>query len=161
MTLAGRTINSVHAEYSFVAFRLDNDDIIGFAVEEVSVGRWFEVFPLCLHEPGGSYPFIWAELSAPFTVVSSELLWREEWLEPASDNAGFLGTGPGFTQHAAALGTAPAENGNIVKVLAGIKLIGLEGAQFVVCSSHNTPFKTDLAMDIVEVGNIVRFHTCV
>jgi hypothetical protein len=159
--LAGRTIKSVHAEYSFVALRFDNDDVTSFAVEEVSVGRWFEVFPLCLHEPGRSYSFTWTELSTPFTVVSSESLWREEWLEPASDNAGFLGTGPGFTQHATALGTAPAENGNIVKVLAGIKLTGLDGRLFVVCSSDNTPFKTDLAMDILEVDNIARFHTCV
>jgi hypothetical protein len=137
-----------------------HDDVLGFAVEEVSVGRWFEVFPLRLHELEEDFPFAWTELDAPFTVVLSEILWREEWLEPALNSTGFLGTGPGFTQHAAALGTAPAENGNVVKVLAGIQLTGLDGRLFVVCSSDNTPFKTDLAMDIAEVDNIKLFHTC-
>lgn len=157
--LTGRTIKAIHTEYSFAAFRFDNDDVIGFAVEEVSVGRWFEVFPLRLHEVEEDFPFIWTELDTEFTVVFSELLWREEWLEPALDNAGFLGTGPGFTQHAAALGTAPKENGNVVKVLAGIKVTGLDARLLIVSSSHNTPFKTDLAMDSVEVDNIIRFHT--
>ncbi|WP_395399173.1 hypothetical protein ACHMW6_19790 [Pseudoduganella sp. UC29_106] len=109
---------------------------------------------------GENYPFTWTELSISFTVVSSELLWREEWLEPASDNAGFLGTGPGFPQHAAALGTAPAGNENIVKVLAGIKFSALDGRSLVVSSSENTPFKTDLATDNIEVEQIMRYHTC-
>lgn len=137
--LAGRTVKAVHSEYSVAAFRLDTDEVIAFAVEEVSVGRWFEVFPLCLHELPIDFPFRWLELEVPHTVVSSELLWREEWLEPASDNTGFMGSGPGFTQHAAALGTAPTSSTNVVKVLAGIKLCGLNGGELAVSSSENTP----------------------
>ncbi|MGO4377530.1 hypothetical protein AB4Z19_04620 [Pseudoduganella sp. RAF19] len=158
--LSGRTIKAVHTEYSFTALRFDNDEVIAFAVEEVSVGKWFEVFPICLHELSADFPFNWEELDAPFTVVFSELLWREEWLEPALNNAGFLGTGPGFTQYAAELGTAPTANGNVVKVLAGIKLTGLNGRSLVVSSSENTPFKTDLAVTVTEVDHAMRFHTC-
>lgn len=158
--LVGRTVKAIHSEYSVAVLLFDNDERIGFAVEEVSVGKWFEVFPFCLHELAESFPFNWRELDKAFTVALTELLWREEWLEAAFDSTEFLGAGPGFTQYASTLGAAPRANDNVIKVLAGIKLIDGHGRTIVVSSSDNTPFKIDLAVDTIDVDRIIRFHTC-
>lgn len=52
--LKGRTVHAFHSEYSFAALRLDNEEVIAFAVEE-SVGKWFEVYPICLHRVSSAY----------------------------------------------------------------------------------------------------------
>lgn len=157
--LQSRTIQACYSEYSFATLRFDNGEVINFAVEEVSVGKWFEVFPVCLYELNQDYAANWIELEVPFVVASSELLWREEWLESASDSSEFMGSGPHFTQFAAALGTAPQSNTNVVKVLAGIRLKSNDGRYLVVNSSDNTPFKIDLISDAVKIEHVMRDHT--
>lgn len=157
--LDGCTIQALHSEYSFAAFRLDNNEVISFSVEEVTVGKWFEVFPICHYVLDRDYAFAWNELEAPFAVTSSELLWREEWLESASDTSSFMGSGPHSVQFADVLGTAPKSNANVVKVLAGIKLNGKNGRVLVVSSSDNTPFKIDLATGKLEIEQVMQSHT--
>jgi hypothetical protein len=157
--LEGRTIRALYSEYSFAALRLDKDEVINFAVEEVSVGKWFEVFPICEYELGQDYAFSWKELKEPFVITSSELLWREEWLESSLDSSEFMGSGPHSTQFAAVLGSAPKSNPNVVKVLAGIRLTGQNGRSLVVSSSDNTPFKIDLATEVSEIEQVMQCHT--
>jgi hypothetical protein len=155
----GCTIAAVYSEYSFATLRLEGGEVISFAVTEESVGKWFEVFPITLHQPVAGYPLKWEELARPMHVVRSAKLWREEWLESSLDPSSHLGAGPHSTQFAAALGTAPASNGQVVKVLAGFELTGQDGSSLVVASSDNTPFKIDLVTDAGEVSQILRFHT--
>jgi hypothetical protein len=157
--LEGRTIQALHSEYCFAALRLDNNEVMSFAVEEVTVGKWFEVFPICLYALDQDYAFAWSEFESPFAVTSSELLWREEWLESASDISTFMGSGPHSVQFADSLGTAPKSNANVVKVLAGIRLIEQNGRVLVVCSSDNTPFKIDLATEKLEIEQVMQSHT--
>jgi hypothetical protein len=157
--LEGRTVHAFHSEYSFAALRFDNEEVIAFAVEEESVGKWFEVFPICLHSVSLEYPLTWTELGQPFTVTHSKMLWREEWLEPAKDNSGLLGSGPHYVQCVSTLGSAPKSSTNVVKVLAGIRLNGQDECSLVICSSDNTPFKVDLTMDRSEIQEMMRFHT--
>lgn len=156
----GRTITAVYSEYSFAALRLDGEEVIAFAVEEESVGKWFEVFPIRLHQVAAGFPIKWEELARPMPIVRSTRLWREEWLEPSRDPSSHLGSGPHSTQYAAALGGAPASNDHIVKVLAGFQLASQSGGSLVVNSSDNTPFKVDLSLDADEIAQILRFHTC-
>jgi len=157
--LEGRTVHAFHSEYSFAALRLDNEEVIAFAVEEESVGKWFEVFPICLHRMSLECPLTWSELSQPFTVALSKMLWREEWLEPAKDSSGLLGSGPHCVQCVSTLGSAPKSSANVVKVLAGIQLNGRNECSLVICSSDNTPFKVDLTMDRSEIQVMMQFHT--
>lgn len=157
--LEGRTIGAVYAEYSFAALRLDRDEVLNFAVEEVSVGKWFEVFPITLYELSQDYAFSWTQLEVPFTIKSSELLWREEWLEPSMNSSEFMGSGPHSTQFAAVLGAAPQSNINVVKVLAGIRLTGQDGRCLVIASSDNTPFKINLATEVSEIAQVMLSHT--
>lgn len=157
--LEGRTIKALYSEHCFAALLLDKDEVINFAVEEVSVGKWFEVFPICLYELTQDYAWSWNELGEPFTVISNELLWREEWLEPSLNASEFMGSGPHSTQFAAVLGSAPKSNDNVVKVLAGIRLTGQNGRSLVVSSSDNTPFKIDLAAEVSEIEQVMKCHT--
>jgi hypothetical protein len=157
--LEGRTVHAFHSEYSLAALRLDNEEVIAFAVEEESVGKWFEVFPLCLHSVSSEYPLTWTELSQPFTVVHSKTLWREECLEPVKDSSGLLGSGPQCVQCVSTLGSAPKSSANVVKVLAGIRLNGRDECSLVICSSDNTPFKVDLTMDRSEIQEMMQLHT--
>lgn len=60
--------------------------------------------------------------------------------------------GAGLAHPAAVLGTAP----RAVKVLAGIRLASLDGGSLVMGSSENTPFKTDLAVTVIEVDHAMR-----
>jgi hypothetical protein len=159
INLAGRTIQAFYSEYSLAALRLDDNEVMSFAVEEVPVGKWFEVFPICKGAPDRDYPFTWSELEFPFTVTSSDLLWREEWVAPASDASTFMGSGPHFVQYAAVLGSAPESNANVVKVLAGIRLTAQNGAVLVISSSENTPFKISLATEGLEIEHVMQFHT--
>lgn len=158
--LEGRTITAVYSEYSLAALRLDGQGVIHFAVEEVSVGKWFEVFPISLYQPTSDYPIEWTELARPITVIASQKLWREEWLESSLNPSEHLGSGPHSTQYAAALGSAPESVAQVVKVLAGMKWTGREGGSVVVSSSDNTPFKIDVATDIARIEQIMQFHTC-
>lgn len=157
--LEGRTITAIYSDYGVAALRLDDEEVIHFAVEEVSVGKWFEVFPLTLYQPSPDYPIAWKELAVPLTVVASQQLWREEWLEPSLNPSEHLGSGPHSTQYAAALGTAPETVAHVVKVMAGMKWTGRAGCSVLVCSSDNTPFKVDLAMDSAGIDQIMQFHT--
>lgn len=81
--LNGRKILAVYSEFSFVALLLDNDEIASFAVDEVTAGRWFEVFPICSYDLGEDYTIIWTILDESIDVISSAQLWREEWQETA------------------------------------------------------------------------------
>jgi len=157
--LEGRTVHAFHSEYSFAALRLDNEEVIAFAMEEESVGKWFEVFPICLHRMSLECPLTWSELSQPFTVALSKMLWREEWLETAKDSSRLLGSGPHCVQCVSTLGSAPKSSANVVKVLAGIQLNGRNECSLVICSSDNTPFKVDLTMDRSEIQEMMQFHT--
>ncbi|MES2320211.1 MAG: hypothetical protein V4631_22265 [Pseudomonadota bacterium] len=158
--LLGRTVHAFHSEYSFAALRLDNDQVIAFAVEEVSVGKWFEVFPICRYKLPSEFRPIWTELEAPFTAAGIAVMWREEWLEPAMENAGLLGSGPHYAQFASVLGSAPTSSTSVVKVLAGLRLTDQGDRSLVVCSSDNTPFKADFTTDSVEIQQVMQFHTC-
>ena len=158
--LDGRTITATCSEYSFASLRLGDGQAIHFAVEEVSVGKWFEVFPITRHQPAADYPIVWKELEVPITVVASQQLWREEWLEPSLNPSEHLGSGPHSTQFAAALGTAPESVTHVVKVLAGMKWTDRGGRSVLVSSSDNTPFKVDLTMDGAEIEEVMQFHTC-
>jgi hypothetical protein len=158
--LEGRTVYAFHSEYSFAALRLDNEEVIAFAVEEESVGKWFEVFPICLHRVSSAYHLMWTELDVPFTVARSEMLWREEWLEPAKESSGLVGSGPHYEQCVSTLGSAPKSSANVIKVLAGVRLSGWDERSLVICSSDNTPFKVDLTMDRSEIQEMMQFHTC-
>jgi hypothetical protein len=104
-------------------------------------------------------PLAWSELSQPFTVAHSKMLWREEWLEPAKNSSGLLGSGPHCVQCVSTLGSAPKSSANVVKVLAGIQLNGRNECSLVICSSDNTPFKVDLTMDRSEIQEMMQFHT--
>ena len=157
--LEARTVQAFHSEYSFAALRLDNEEVIAFAVEEESVGKWFEVFPICLHSVSLAYPLTWTALDVPFTVARSTMLWREEWLESAKYSSGLLGSGPHYEQCVSTLGSAPKSSANVVKVLAGIRLSEWHERSLVICSSDNTPFKVDLTMDRSEIREMMKFHT--
>ena len=157
--LEGCTIRAFHSEYSFAALRLDNNEVISFAVEEVTVGKWFEVFPICLYTLARNHSFSWSEFETPFTVMSSELLWREEWLESALDTSTFMGSGPHSVQFADVLGAAPKSHANVVKVLAGVRLIEQNGRVLAVCSSNNTPFKIDLETEKIKIEQVMQSHT--
>lgn len=157
--LKGCAITALHSEYSFASFLLDSGEVINFAVEEVSVGKWFEVFPICLHQMHEDCAFDWRLLEVPFVVASLELLWREEWQESSPDSALFMGSGPHSIQYAARLGAAPESNHNVVKVLAGIRLAARDGRHLVVSSSDNTPFKIDLAMGASEIEQLMQSHS--
>jgi hypothetical protein len=158
--LEGRTVRALHSEYSFAALRLDNEEVVAFSVEEELVGKWFEVFPIRLHSVALAYPLAWTELDVPFTVAHSKMMWREEWLEPAKDSSGLVGSGPHYEQCVSTLGSAPKAATNVVKVLAGVRLTGWDERSLVICSSDNTPFKVDLTMDRSEIHEMMRFHTC-
>ena len=158
--LEGRTVHAFHSEYSFAALRLDNEEVIAFTVEEESVGKWFEVFPICLHRVSSAYHLAWTELDMPFTVARSGMLWREEWLEPAKDSSGLVGSGPHYEQCVSTLGSAPKSSASVIKVLAGVRLSGWDKRSLVICSSDNTPFKVYLTMDCSEIQELMRFHTC-
>ena len=158
--LNGRTILAYHAEYSFAALRLDNEEVIAFAVEETCVGTWFEVFAICPYSlPPGFQPK-WTTMEAPFPVAATKLLWREEWLEAARDTSGLLGAGPHCVQYVAPVGSAPKSQPNVVKVLAGLLLKAQGERTLVISSSDNAPFKVDLALDQAEIQRIMQFHTC-
>ena len=157
--LEGRTVQAFCSAYNFTALRFENEEIIAFAVEEESVGKWFEVFPICLSRVSLEDPLPWTELGQPLTVVHSKLLWREEWLEPAEDSSGLVGSGPHCVQCVSTLGSAPKSSAHVVKVLAGIRLNGRDERSLVICSSDNTPFKVDLTMDRSEIQAMMQFHT--
>ena len=157
--LEGRTVHAFHSEYSLAALRLDNEEVIAFAVEEQSVGKWFDVFSICLHSVSLEYPLTWTELGQPFTVSHSKMLWREEWLESAKSSSGLLGSGPRCVQYVSTLGSAPKSSANVVKVLAGIRLNGRDECSLVICSSDNSPFKVDLTIDRSEIQEMMQFHT--
>lgn len=118
--LSGRIVRAVHSDYCFATLLLDHDEVLNFAVEEVSVGHWFEVFPIRAFELPPDYKIAWTELAESFEVISNMQIWREEWQESAEDVRQFMGAGPHSTQYAAALGQAPKSIGNVVKVHAGI-----------------------------------------
>lgn len=156
----GRTIQAFHSEYSVAALQLDDDAVIAFSVEEQSVGKWFEVFPIRLYTLPGEYRLIWKNLADPLTVIRSEVMWRAEWLEPTRDATGLVGSGPHFVQCVSTLRSGPKYRTGVVKVLAGIRLIGSGEQSLVICSSDNTPFKIDLTTDPIEIQQVMELHTC-
>lgn len=156
----GRTIRAFYSEYSFATLLLDQDEVVAFTTEEVVVGRWFEVFPICDYKLPSDYVTAWVDLEEPIEVVSSAQVWREEWQEAAADDGKFMGAGPHSTQYAAALGQSPESSTDAVEVHAGLKLLGRDGRALIVCSSDNTPFKIDLAVDVQDIERIMHFHTC-
>lgn len=160
LSLTGRLVRAFVAECSFVALLLDTDEVVKFATDEVVVGKWFEVFPIRLCELPPDYKFAWNELDEPIEVIGSMQVWREEWQEPVVDDGQFMGAGPHSAQFAAALGEAPKTVDSVVKVHAGVKLLGHDGRCLVVCSSDSSPYKIDLAIDEQNVEQIMKSHTC-
>ncbi|MEM4987508.1 hypothetical protein V8G57_08935 [Collimonas sp. H4R21] len=160
VSLTGRLVRAFVAEYSFVALLLDTDEVVNFATDEVVVGKWFEVFPIRLYELPPDYKVAWNEFDEPIEVIGSMQVWREEWRESVVNDGQFMGAGPNFVQFSAALGGSPKTVESVVKVHAGVKLLGHDGRCLVVCSSHNTPFKIDLATDEQDVEQIMKNHTC-
>ncbi|RYG98200.1 MAG: hypothetical protein EON58_07840 [Alphaproteobacteria bacterium] len=158
--LDGCVVQAYHQEYSFVALLLNNEEVIAFAVEEASVGKWFEVFPICRYSVQLEHCLPWTKLEEPFVVNRSELMWREEWLEPGKDISGLLGSGPHYTQYVSALGASPQSSTNVVKVLAGVRLVNRREKSLVICSSDNAPFKIDFLVDPDEIQQAMQFHTC-
>lgn len=160
VSLAGRVVRAYVAEYTFIAFLLDADEVIAFATDEVCVGKRFEVFPISLYELPSGYEFVWNELDDPLEMTGSAQVWREEWQEVVENNGQFLGSGPNSVQFSAALGEAPRAAHVVVKVNAGGQLLGRDGRSFVVCSSDGSPFKIDLAIDKQGIQEIMKYHTC-
>lgn len=156
--LIGKVIHAFYVEYTSVALLLDGGEVVNFATAEVNVGKWFEVFPIRLIEPP-QYEFVWKELKKPFLVAAFAQLWREEWLEPLADDGSFMGAGPHHAQFAEPIGSAPASASQVVKVHAGIKLSGHDERCIVVCSSDNSPYKIDFALDEQDAERILKNHT--
>lgn len=156
---ASRRIFSIHrTEYS-AAILLDNEDIITFNVESVNVGHWFEVFPLsvCIENP--QHALSWTSFK-PIDVISIGQLWREEWQQEVDNAAQFIGSGPHYLQCSAPLGHAPSSATNVVRVLAGILLVGHDGRKVIACSSVTNVFNVDLTADGYEIEKIMLEHTC-
>jgi len=158
----GRILTQYYAEYTWVSLGFDDGTIIVASVEEVCVGKWFEVFPLkidiVMPDHLSGHTFKWTPLPAPLTVCRARSLWRAEWLEPAQDIGQFLGSGPHSVQHVSRLQRVPL-GANAFEVEAGIELQGIDGRCFVICSSDNSPFKIDLATETGEIEQILQFHT--
>nr|GEU28042.1 hypothetical protein [Tanacetum cinerariifolium] len=76
--LEGRTIRALYSEYSFAALRLDKDEVINFAVKEVVVGKWFEVFPICLIIGAGT----------AFGSGGDDFAWMDAWGRSHADKDG-------------------------------------------------------------------------
>lgn len=158
-SMIGRTIRAFHCEYASVALLLDNDDIVHLCTNEVSVGKWFEVFPIMLTEPP-QFEFTWSELKEPFVISSTNQLWREEWQEPVADDGSFLGAGPHSVQYSAPIGGAPTAVNQVVRINAGLEFLGKNGSRMIICSSSSAPFKLEFALDEPEIGRILNEHTC-
>lgn len=157
--LLGRRIHAYISEYSFIGLRLDSDEIVCFSTEEVSVGKWFEVFPIKRDElPKGE--FTWHEMNEPFAISDTRQLWRDEWMEFAEDNGQFMGSGPHSTIFSSPVDRTPEEVEHPIRVLAGIKLINNRKRHIVICSSDGSPFQMNLAMNEEESESILRAHTC-
>jgi hypothetical protein len=122
-SLIGTTIRAFHHGYTSVALLDDDGDIVNFCTDEVSVGKWFEVFPIEL-TTSPEYEFTWTELKEPFLITGCAQLWREEWQEPVADNGSFLGAGPHFVQCSAPIGNAPNAVSHVVQVNAGVSFSG-------------------------------------
>lgn len=158
----GRTLTKYDAQYTWIALGFDDGALAVMSVDEVSVGKWFEVFPLAAETSVPDFLsfhiFEWVELPMPLLISSVRSLWRQEWLEPVADNGQFMGSGPHFVQNVAPLGSAsPGANAFVVK--AGIELQGSDGRLFVICSSRNTPFKVDFVSADGQIEDIRQFHT--
>lgn len=158
-SMIGREIRAFHRQHTFVALLLDDCSIVNICTEEVTVGKWFEVFPIKLSSPP-EYEITWNELQAPFVVAGCTSLWREEWQEPISDDGAFLGSGPHFLQCCTPIGGAPDTLEHVVKVNAGVKFSDTNQNCIVVCSSSSEPFKIDFAVNRNEAGEILKEHTC-
>jgi hypothetical protein len=159
---SGRVLTRYDAQYTWVALGFDDGTAIVLSVEEVNVDKWFEVFPLkvetSLPDYLSGHIFNWVELPEPLQVCRVKSLWREEWLEPAADSSQFLGSGPHSVQYVSCLHGAPP-GANAFEVDAGIELQGVDGRFLVICSSDNSPFKIDFAIEPSEIEQIRQFHT--
>jgi hypothetical protein len=159
---SGRVLTRYDAQYTWVALGFDDATVIVLSVEEVNVGKWFEVFPLkveiSLPDYLSGHTFNWVEMTEPLQVRQVKSLWREEWLEPAHDSSQFLGSGPHSVQNVSPLHGAPP-GANVFEVEAGIELQGADGRCLVICSSDNSPFKIDFATKTGEIEQIQQFHT--
>ena len=155
----GKTINAYYSTYSYAALRMNDGEVFTFAVDEVVVGKWFEVFPI---QPAESptHEFSWKELEIPFVVDSCMSLWREEWQEPTSDSGEFMGSGPHSVQFAMPLGSAPSGIGNVIKIHAGLVLTDKDGNLLAICSSRNTPFEMNFAIGKEACLSVFEGHTC-
>ncbi len=159
---AGRILTRYDSQYTWVALEFNDGAVVVLSVEEVSVGKRFDVFPLSVESSVpdflSNHVFEWTELPMPLQVSRVRSLWREEWLEPVADHGQFLGSGPHFVQNVARLGDAPA-GVEAIAVEAGIEIQGSDGAHLVICSSDNTPFKINFVTGAREIEDIQQFHT--
>lgn len=158
----GRTLVRYEVQHTWIALSFDDATLVVLFVEEVNVGKWFEVFPLLIStgvpDHLSHYVFDWIALPAPLRIVTAQSLWRQEWLAPADDCSQLVGAGPNFVQNVAPLGQAPAGM-HVVDVVAGIALQGMNGERMLICSSDNSPFRIDLAIESGAIAKILALHT--
>ncbi|MDQ2823736.1 MAG: hypothetical protein M3Y65_25730 [Pseudomonadota bacterium] len=158
----GRTVVQYDAQWTWTAIAFDDGTVIVLSVDEVTVGHWFEVFPLkfdrSLPDYLAQHVFKWIALPVPLEIFRASALWREEWQQPAQDHYQFMGAGPHAVQYAAPLQSAPLDV-PAFQVEAGIALLGKDGSRLLVCSSDNTPFKIDFATQPAAIEKILRGHT--
>lgn len=158
----GRTVMQYEGDWTWTAVAFDDGTVIVLSVDEITVGHWFEVFPLkcdrSLPDYLTQHVFKWMALPVPLEIFRVSALWREEWQQPAQDHGQFMGAGPHGVQYAAPLQSAPPEV-QAFQVEAGIALLGQDGSRLLVCSSDNTPFNIDFATEPAAIERILRGHT--
>ena len=156
-----RVLCRYDAQYTWVALGFDDGTVIILSVEEVNVGKWFEVFPLkvasALPDYLSHHVFAWITLPQPVHIDRVRSLWRAEWLEPAHQGSQCLGADP-HTVYVSSLQDAPAD-ARAFGVEAGIELRAVDRRLVVICSSDSAPFKIDFAMIGAEIEKIQRLHT--
>lgn len=115
------------------ALLLEDGEVISFGVKDVFIVGWFEVFPITA-ERFAEDVYSWSAISEPFHVIGSAKVWREEG-------------------H-----TSPVAAGYLVKVHAGIKLLGASERCMLFLSSDANPFVINLAFDAQAVAGALEGH---
>ncbi|MBC7681978.1 MAG: hypothetical protein H7172_06560 [Ferruginibacter sp.] len=151
--LVGRTVDAFFQDanywHMFVALRCTDGQTIVFNTEDVSIAKYFEVFPIKVKvEP--TEQRAWKSLVAPKTIRDVMPLFRDEWLEPSAPNPDLFGSAPHHVHHAG-LGPAPASAVQQTTVLAGVELGFSSSDLMLIYASNNAPFNVEIAVSQAEV----------
>ncbi len=130
--LTGRTIRAFSSSGG-AALLLEDGEVIGFGVEEITIVGWFEVFPITAERSAVDI-YQWTSMEEPLRVAGSAHVWREEG-------------------H-----TSPVAAGHLVKVHAGLKIFDSSNRCMLILSSDSNPFVIDVAFDEQAIGSILRDH---